>query len=78
MFAFPGTDQGAQARPPLLGCNGHICHVSYAADAFVFDVEELLLCELHVQEVLEHQAVPEHGTLQGKQRNVSKKHLERR
>lgn len=28
--------------------------VSYTADAFVFDVKKLLLCELHVQEVLEN------------------------
>lgn len=27
--------------------------VSYAADAFVFDVQELLLGELHMQEVLQ-------------------------
>lgn len=29
-------------------------------------MQELLLCELHVQEVLEHQPVPEHGALPGK------------
>lgn len=38
----------------------------YTADALVFDVQELLLCELHVQEVLENQPITEHGALQGK------------
>lgn len=47
--------------------SGLYSDISYAADAFVFDVQELLLCELHVQEVLEHQPIPEHGTLQGQQ-----------
>lgn len=41
-------------------------HVSYAADAFVFNVQELLLRELHVQEVLEDKSITEHSTLQSK------------
>lgn len=37
----------------------------YAADPLVFDVQELLLRQLHVQEVLEDQAVAQHRALQG-------------
>lgn len=44
---------------------------TYTADAFVFDVQELLLCELHVQEVLENQPITEHGALQGKHTSPS-------
>lgn len=40
--------------------------VSYATDAFVFDVKKLLLCELHLQEVLEDQSVTKHSILQSK------------
>lgn len=39
---------------------------SYAADAFVFNVQELLLCQLHMQEVLEDKAITKHSILQGK------------
>lgn len=46
--------------------SSHASGVSYAAEAFVFDVQELLLRQLHVQEVLQHQPVAEHGALQGK------------
>lgn len=60
-----------------MGPQARISDVSYAAEAFVFDVQELLLGQLHVQEVLEHQPVPEHGTLRGKQTTNCDKHAKR-
>lgn len=45
----------------------------YGADALVFDVQQLLLRQLHVQEVLEHQSVGQHGVLQGKAENAVRK-----
>lgn len=36
-------------------------------------MQELLLRQLHVQEVLQHQPVAEHGALQGKHTNLLKK-----
>lgn len=38
--------------------------MSYTAHALVFDVKELLLGELHVQEVLKDESITDHGTLQ--------------
>lgn len=42
----------------------------YGADALVFNVQELLLRQLHVQEVLEDQSVGEHRVLRGTQANI--------
>lgn len=39
--------------------------VSYTTDSFVFDVEKLLLCKLHMQEVLENKSITKHRILQG-------------
>lgn len=61
------TNQETGAPPAALRLvSGHASGVSYAAEAFVFDMQELLLRQLHVQEVLQHQPVAEHGALQGK------------
>lgn len=67
MFSFVGRTQNREARPAApLGFSGQISAISYAADAFVFELQELLLRQLHVQEVVEHQPIPQHGALQGR------------
>lgn len=74
MFSSSGRNQKREALPAArAGSEGHTADISYAAEAFVFDMQELLLRQLHVQEVLEHQPVPEHGTLQGKRITLKKK-----
>lgn len=74
MFSSSGRNQKREALPAArAGSEDHTADISYAAEAFVFDMQELLLRQLHVQEVLEHQPVPEHGTLQGKRITLKKK-----
>lgn len=56
----------AHGHEPHTRTHTHTKGVSYAADAFVFDVKKLLLCELHVQQVLKHESITKHSILQRK------------